>query len=200
MKDYFQNKAREWDKNTKRVQGAKKIADAINERFTLTKEMEIMDFGTGTGLLGFQIAQLVKKVHGIDTSQTMIEMLEEKNTPELSIKTHYCDIIKNPIDKEFNGIVSSMTLHHIQDLEAFFNTIYRNIKAGGFIAIADLEEEDGTFHSNNDGVHHYGFNEKKLSQIVTNAGFIDIEFKNINNIKKNKDYGIFLMTAKKIKQ
>ena len=194
-KDHFKDKAREWDRSSRRVQGALKIANAIHDRFVMDKDMQIMDFGTGTGLLGFEIARFVQKVYGVDTSKEMIEQLKEKNTSELSLETYHRDIIKEPIDKEFDGIVSSMTLHHIKDLELFFQTIYKNTKKGGFIAIADLEKEDGTFHSNNDGVHHFGFEEDKLCNIVKFAGFNDVKFENINTIKKEQEYGIFLLSA-----
>jgi hypothetical protein len=128
----------------------------------------------------------------------MLEKLRQKNTPELAIETYCQDIVKNPIDKIFHGMVSSMTLHHIEELEHFFKTLYANIAKNGFIAIADLESEDGTFHSDNTGVFHFGFEEKKLCQIVENAGFKDVVFENINTLNKpHRDFGIFLLTAKK---
>jgi 2-polyprenyl-3-methyl-5-hydroxy-6-metoxy-1,4-benzoquinol methylase len=198
MQDHFKDKAQNWDSGDIRVNGAKKIADAINATVPLSKEMEILDFGVGTGLLGFSIAPQVKKVYGVDTSAKMLEKLQEKNTPELSIETYNQDIIKEPIDKEFDGLISSMTLHHIEDLDAFFATIYKNIKKGGFIAIADLEEEDGTFHSDNTGVFHFGFDEKKLVNAAKKAGFTDTAFRTINTINKpHRDFGVFLFTAKK---
>jgi 2-polyprenyl-3-methyl-5-hydroxy-6-metoxy-1,4-benzoquinol methylase len=198
MQDHFKHKAQDWDKGDIRVNGAKKISDAINESVHLHKDMEILDFGVGTGLLGFSIAPQVKKVYGVDTSAKMLEKLQEKNTPELSIETYNQNIIKEPIEKEFDGLISSMTLHHIEDLDAFFETIYKNIKKGGFIAIADLEEEDGTFHSDNTGVFHFGFEEEKLSNAAKKAGFTYTAFKNINTINKpHRDFGVFLFTAKK---
>ena len=198
MKDHFKDRAEIWDKGSVRVQGALTIADAIEKEIRLTSDMEILDFGVGTGLLGFEIAKNVKKVYGIDTSENMIEKLKEKNTPELNIETYCQDIIKEPLEKTFDGLVSSMTLHHIEDLKAFFETIYKNINQGGFIAIADLELEDGTFHSDNRGVFHFGFDENTLTSVARNAGFIDIKFKNINTINKpHRDFGIFLLTARR---
>ncbi|MCK4874974.1 MAG: class I SAM-dependent methyltransferase [Sulfurimonas sp.] len=198
MQDHFKDRAEIWDKGSIRVQGALTIADAITKEIKLTKEMEILDFGVGTGLLGFEIAKSVKKVYGIDTSPDMIEKLKEKNTPELYIETYTQDIIKEPLNKTFDGLVSSMTLHHIQDLKAFFEIIYKNINIGGFIAIADLELEDGTFHSDNNGVFHFGFSEEILTKITKNAGFTDIKFKNINTVNKpHGDFGIFLLTARR---
>ncbi len=198
MIDHFKSRASEWDKGSIRVAGAKKIADAINENIALSANMDILDFGVGTGLLGFQIAPLVKKVYGVDTSATMIQNLKAKNTPELSIETYNQDIIKKPLKKSFDGLISSMTLHHIQDLKIFFTTIHKNIKKDGFIAIADLESEDGSFHSDNTGVFHFGFKKDALCKIVLDAGFTQVKFQTINTIKKpHKDFPIFLLTATK---
>jgi len=198
MQDHFKNRAKEWDQGNIRVAGAKKIADAIDKEIKLHNEMEILDFGVGTGLLGFDIASKVKKVYGVDTSAKMLEKLEAKNTKELSIDTYCQDIVKSPLQKSFDGLVSSMTLHHVEDLKAFFETIYKNINENGFIAIADLEIEDGSFHSDNTGVFHFGFDEKNLCQIATDEGFNDVSFKNINTINKPyRDFGVFLLTAKK---
>jgi 2-polyprenyl-3-methyl-5-hydroxy-6-metoxy-1,4-benzoquinol methylase len=198
MQDHFKDRAKEWDQGSIRVAGAKKIADAIDKEIKLHNEMEILDFGVGTGLLGFDVASKVKKVYGVDTSPKMLEKLEAKNTKELNIDTYCQDIVKSPLKKSFDGLISSMTLHHVEDLKAFFETIYKNINENGFIAIADLEIEDGSFHSDNTGVFHFGFDEKKLCQIATDAGFNDVSFKNINTINKpHRNFGVFLLTAKK---
>ena len=173
---HFDKRAEGWDGGSIRVNGAKTIADAINAKIALNNDMHIMDFGVGTGLLGFEIATKVKKVYGVDTSTQMLQKLKEKNTPQLSIETINQDIVKEPLTQTFDGLVSSMTLHHVEDLKAFFDVIYKNINENGFIAIADLESEDGTFHSDNAGVFHFGFEEEELCNIVESCGFKDIKF------------------------
>jgi len=198
MQDNFKDKAASWDKGSTRVNGAKTIADAIQKNIQLDSSMQIMDFGVGTGLLGFEILPRVKSVLGIDTSAKMLEQLNDKNSPELFIEAMNIDIIQTPLEKTFHGIISSMTLHHVEDLELFFTTIYKNIKKDGFIALADLEAEDGTFHSDNTGVFHFGFDADLLHATVLNAGFTDITIENINTIEKpQRDFGVFLLTARK---
>ncbi len=198
MKDTFKDKAQNWDSGDIRVNGAKTIADAIEKEIELNRNMDILDFGVGTGLLGFSIAPKVRQMYGVDTSTKMIEKLEEKNSPDLSIKVYHQDIIQKPLRQQFDGLISSMTLHHVQDLDAFFRTIYKNIKQDGFIAIADLESEDGSFHSDNTGVYHFGFKDEDLREMVQNSGFKDIKIQNINTIhKEHKNFGVFLLTAKK---
>ena len=192
----FDDKAKEWDKLPLRVQNALGIAEAIQKRVDLNETMEIMDFGVGTGLLGFEIAKRVKKVYGVDTSKKMLEELEAKNSEDLAIEPIFADITKEAIDLKVDGIVSSMTLHHIEDLEHFFTAIRNNLKSGGFIAIADLESEDGTFHSDNTGVHHFGFDKKQLCDIVEKTGFEKIAFETIQTIKKpHREFPVFLLTA-----
>ena len=198
MQDNFKDKASSWDKGSTRVNGAKTIADAIQRNIKLNSSMEIMDFGVGTGLLGFEILPHVSSVLGIDTSAKMIEQLNQKNTPECFIESLNRDIVQNPLEKTFDGLVSSMTLHHVENLELFFTTIYKNIKKDGFIALADLESEDGTFHSDNTGVFHFGFDADTLHKIVKDAGFRNIKIENINTIEKpQRDFGVFLLTARK---
>jgi len=198
MKDHFKDRASEWDQGSLRVRGAKVIADSIMKKIALNSTMKIMDFGVGTGLLGFEIANLVDEVVGVDTSENMLKKLKDKNTKELNIRPYLGDIVKNPLDEKFDGIISSMTLHHIENLELFFQTIYKNLNENSFIAIADLESEDGTFHSNNDSVFHFGFDENELSSIVSKIGFKNITIENINTINKpHKDFGVLLLTAYK---
>lgn len=195
---HFDKRAKHWDKGDVRVNGALVIAEAIQKRYQFTPDMEIMDFGVGTGLLGFEIASKVKKVYGVDTSKKMLEQLKEKNSAELSIEAIHQDIVAFPLEQSFHALVSSMTLHHVEDLELFFTAIYKNVKKDGFIAIADLESEDGTFHSDNSGVFHFGFDKEKLVEIVHRCGFSNARFENINTINKpHKDFGVFLLTASK---
>jgi predicted TPR repeat methyltransferase len=192
----FDKRAEGWDSGDIRVNGAKVIADAIENKFDLKDDMVLVDFGVGTGLLGFEIAKKVNKVYGVDTSRGMLDKLEEKNTPELYIEAIHQDIIEQPLDQKFDGLISSMTLHHVEDLEKFFTTIKNNLNDKGFIAIADLESEDGTFHSDNEGVHHFGFDKEELSEVVKKCGFKNISFENINTIKKpHRDFGVFLLSA-----
>jgi len=47
-------------------------------------------------------------------------------------------------------------------------------------------------------VHHFGFDGETLSQIAQKHGFKNVKVQNINTITKpHKDFGVFLLTAKK---
>ena len=193
----FLQRAKDWDKLPRRVQNAKSVAAAIDKECPRNTELSLLDFGVGTGLLGFEILPCVKEIIGVDTSEVMLEQLKEKNTTEHFITPHLGDILQTPLEKKFDGVISSMTLHHIENLEHFFQTMAQHLQQDGFIAIADLEKEDGTFHSNNEDVFHFGFESQTLKNIAQNNGFKNIKIKQIHTIQKTKEYGVFLLTAQK---
>lgn len=197
MTERFNQAAEEWDKGDTRQAIASAVFKTIVSRIALLKHMDILDFGCGTGLLGFKIAPLVRSVSGVDLSEKMIEQLETKNTAEIRIETFCRDIMDEPLEKRFEGIVSSMAMHHVEDTAALFRTFYDHLKRGGFVAIADLEAEDGTFHSHgNDGVHHFGFEREALRAIIENAGFESVRFHHAYTVEREgSEYPIFLVTA-----
>jgi len=197
--DLFAHKSKSWDMNSKRVKNARSIAELIVKNINLKPTMEIIDFGAGTGLLSFFVAQKVGKIIAVDNSPSMLEEFKNKS-PEFSCET---EIIKKDLSIEYinrkcDGIISSMTIHHLEDTSSLFSKFYTMLKDGGFIAIADLDSEDGSFHSDNVGVFHYGFDRKELENIALAAGFINIKFDTASIIEKpHKTFTVFLMTAEK---
>ncbi len=200
MTERFDKVAQEWDSGDMRQNIASAVFKTIASRIALLNTMEIMDFGTGTGLLSFKLAPMVRSVTGVDLSAGMLEQLEAKNSAAVHVSTVLQDIMSQPLKQTFNGIVSSMAMHHVENTKALFETFYAHLKRDGFIAIADLEEEDGTFHAQhgNDGVHHLGFNKDLLRETIEKAGFKNVRFHDAYTIKREDgSYPIFLVTAMK---
>ncbi len=197
--DLFAHKSKTWDQKERRVKTAKAIADIIISNIKLDKNFTILDFGAGTGLLSGFIADKVGEIIAVDNSPAMLEEFGKK---EFLCKTKLLKI--NPDKESFpknlkcDGIISSMTLHHIKDLDNLFKEFYNILKNEGFIALADLEKEDGSFHSDNKGVYHFGFDRKELEDKLKKTGFKNISFHHAYTIKKpHKDFNVFCCIAKK---
>ena len=197
--DLFAHKSKSWDMNSKRVQNAKGIAELIVKNIRLNKSMELMDFGAGTGLLSYFVAPYVKKIVAVDSSPSMLLEFKSK-CDEFVCETEVIekDLSTDTLDRTFDGIISSMTIHHLDDTIALFEKFYTMLNDGGFIAIADLDSEDGSFHSENTGVHHHGFDREALQLIAENAGFKDVKFDLASTIDKpHRTFTVFLLTAVK---
>ena len=197
--DLFAHKSKSWDMNSKRVQNAKGIGELIVKNIKLDRSMEIMDLGAGTGLLSYFVAPYVKKIVAVDNSPSMLLEFKSKCN-EFVCETEVIekDLSVESIDRTFDGVISSMTIHHLDDTLALFSKLYAMVNGGGFIAISDLDSEDGTFHSDNTGVFHHGFDREALQLIAENAGFIDVKFDTANTINKpHASFTVFLLTAVK---
>jgi cyclopropane fatty-acyl-phospholipid synthase-like methyltransferase len=195
--DHFAHKSKTWDMNSKRVQNAKGIAELIVNNINLNKSMEIMDFGAGTGLLSYFVAPYVDKIVAVDNSPSMLLEFENK-CDAFSCHTEVIekDLSTDTLDRKFDGVISSMTIHHLEDIPTLFSKLYDMLEDSGFIAIADLDSEDGTFHSDNTGVFHYGFDRHMLAEYAQEAGFKDVTFSLANKISKpHAEFTVFLMTA-----
>jgi ubiquinone/menaquinone biosynthesis C-methylase UbiE len=103
----------------------------------------------------------------------------------------------------FHLVVSGMTLHHIQDVEALFEEFYRLLLPGGRICVADLDAEDGSFHSDLTGVAHFGFERMHVRAMLESAGFVEIRDVTAGSILKDaemptrREYPVFLIVARK---
>ena len=196
----FDQKAKEWDSSERRRDLASNIAESIIKNVPLSKEMHLLDFGAGTGLMTKHLTPFVKNITALDFSSEMLKKLEEnaKAWGGTKVSTVHSDILKYKSETQFDGIVSSMSMHHVQALEALFQKFSMLLRPGGFIAIADLDKEDGTFHDDgNEGVHHYGFEQALLTAVAEENGFRDVTFIEAYTFEKedHRKYPVFLMRA-----
>ena len=197
MTDLFEAKAKDWDANDRRSQLASAIGSSMLQHVALDERMDVLDFGAGTGLIASQIAPRVHRIVAADISPTMLEKLESK--PELKgrVETVCRDIVEHPLKEKFDLIVSAMALHHVEDTGKLLESFSEQLKDSGRVALADLDEEDGSFHpAETEGVYHFGFDRAELGNLLKNHGFRQIEFHTAHTISgEERDYPIFLVTA-----
>jgi len=188
----FDERAHLWDKNARRRAVALAVAENIEECVDV-KNKVVIDFGCGTGLLGYHFASRASTLVGYDTSPKMIEEFNKKSDSSSIWATD--DFASLPTA---DLIVSSMTLHHIRDIEATLAKLRDLLTEGGTLCIADLISEDGSFHDRgNEGVYHFGFDPKELEGILRTLGMEIVCSKIVYTIKKHREFPLFLLCAKK---
>jgi tRNA (cmo5U34)-methyltransferase len=108
------------------------------------------------------------------------------------------DLEHKNYDGKFDLIYNQMVLHHVIDYKTVISTFFSLLNPGGYLAIADLYPEDGSFHGVGAKVH-LGFDPEKLTEILKKAGFGSIEYKTCFEVKRDTGikYPVFLLVAKK---
>ena len=198
-KDHFEQKAESYDSDAKRVSNVDNIANSIISSIPFNKNMHIMDFGSGTGLLLERVAPFVKKITAVDVSEAMCKQLNEKiKNLDCEVEILQLDLTKTKLDMKFDGIISSLTMHHIKDIQSMFNDFYTLLNDNGVIAISDLDTEDGTFHTEDTGVFHFGFDRKEFQNKAIAAGFKNVKITTASiDEKPHGKYPVFLLTGNK---
>jgi len=201
----FDKKAASWDEEPRRVKLAREVANAIITAVQPTAEMDALDFGCGTGLLTLFLQPHLRSITGVDSSRGMLDVLAGKVREQglANVRTLLCDVGRGERpDGRYNLIVSGMTLHHVPDLAPLFRLFYELLLPGGIISVADLDKEDGTFHDDPTGVHHFGFERHIIKEMLADAGFTDFSDTTGAVIQKGssermRNYPVFLISARK---
>jgi ubiquinone/menaquinone biosynthesis C-methylase UbiE len=202
----FDKEATTWDEVPARVKLASDIIAAISDEIVLTSNMDVLDFGCGTGLLTLRLQPVVRSITGVDSSRGMIDVLKAKIDKQKlpNVKTLYLDNEDGDIPEgNYNLIVSGMTLHHVKDIGPLLDRFYSIVAPSGYLCIADLDLDDGKFHDKNNGIFHFGFDREELRRYFMDAGFVDIRDRTAAEVMKPvsdggvRPFTVFLMTGRK---
>ena len=200
----FDEEARNWDANPLRVARANAVAAAIRARLPLAPPVRALEYGSGTGLLSFALRPWLSHITLADSSPGMLAVLAEKVAAAGATNMHPLplDLTTDPTPAErFQLIYTLMTLHHIADTDKILRDFHTLLEPGGWMCIADLDREDGSFHEPGfDG--HAGFDRSALAEKAAQAGLTNITFCTVFRMPKvaarrKKDFPLFLMTARK---
>jgi len=183
------------------------IADGIRGEIPLRPDMRILDFGCGTGLITRQLAPHVASVTSADTSAEMLRVLAQKARAAglEGVETRHLEPGYPSLKgASFDVIVSSMVFHHIEDVPSVLEHFAAWLRPDGWVAIADLEPEDGSFHSDNAHAVHHGIDPSEIRTELERLGFVVKRVHTVHTIQREiegtsdvRKYPVFLLTARK---
>ena len=200
----FDQEAASWDENPVRVKMAGEIVRAMKAQVPFKPDMDILDFGCGTGLIAMGLAPLVRSVTGADTSRGMLDVLAAK-----AARLGRTNIRIRQLPEgggwtgAYDAIVSSMAFHHIRHVDALLTHLFHALKTPGYLCVADLDPDQGEFHGDPTGVFHFGFERAALKSWFERAGFSRIADVTATDVTKPnrrgevRRFGIFLMVGAK---
>ena len=201
----FDQIAAEWDDSPLRAGIATAVADAIAAAVPLSPRWNALEYGCGTGLVGVRLLPRLGHLLATDLSPGMLAVLREKAAAAGldRISTQVLDLTTAPTPAErYDFLFTSMALHHIPDVESLVHAFGAMLVPGGWIALADLDAEDGGFHGPDvPGVAHHGFDRTQVQRWLSEAGFTDVALRTAHTVEKTRDgetrrYPIFLATAR----
>ena len=204
---YFDERAKDWDANPQRVERARITAQAIRNAIPFRPNLTALELGCGTGLLSFALQPDFASITLADTSQGMLDVLSDKIKTAGVENMHplRLDLASDPLtESRFDIIYSLMTMHHIPGTDQVLRQCHALTAPRGWLCIADLEKEDGSFHQDTpDFDGHDGFDRDALQSKVEAAGFENVRFSTVFSVRKRIDdvekvFPLFLMTASRV--
>jgi ubiquinone/menaquinone biosynthesis C-methylase UbiE len=201
----FDERAKDWDSDPKKVERARVTADAIRNAIPLSENMSALEYGCGTGLLSFALQAGLGQITLADTSPGMLDVLAEKIAAAgvTNMRPVKLDLATDPLPAErFQLTYSLMTLHHVPDAKGILGKFHALLEPGGFLLVADLDKEDGSFHTDGTTDVHLGFERSELQRWVEAAGFENVSFSTAFVITKKiegkeKTFPVFLLSTRK---
>ena len=166
MKHDFNHKAETFD-SPKNIFLANLVCQAVEKQIDVLSDKEILDFGGGTGLLTLPLAKQVKSVTLVDISEKMLEQarLKAEQQDIKNIQFLEQDLLKNPLEQEFDLIVVSRVLHHMPDLDEALSLFHQHLKEDGQLLIADFTKAEA---------NHHGFELTELEKQLIEHGFSSV--------------------------
>jgi tRNA (cmo5U34)-methyltransferase len=201
----FDIKASGWDANPMHLERSEAIVGRILNEIPVTTDMVALEYGAGTGLSSFLLKDNLRNITLMDNSSEMIRIMQEKieETKAKNLKAINFDLEHNDYGKElFDLIFTQMVLHHVADIDTLFRRFGDLLKRGGFLSIADLYTEDGSFHGEG-FTGHKGFNPEELADTLRQHQFFNISYKPCFTINRKisdteiKKYDLFLLVARR---
>ena len=197
----FDARAREWDKDKMHMERSLAIAAELEKMIPVNHSMKALEYGAGTGILSFLLKDRFSEITLMDSSTEMIKVCEEKTEfyGTKHIKPLWFDLEHMDYDHHIDIIYNQMVLHHVNNIEAMLGKFYQLLNPGGYLAIADLYTEDGSFHGPDVKDVHLGFEPAGLASTLQSCGFTTTEYRTCFVVKRDsgKSYPIFLLVARK---
>lgn len=167
-------------------------------------DFNVLEVGSGTGLLSYKIAPHVRSLVGVDTADGMIAAFNDKlaalpddPAPNLCAINHLLTSADSPALQgaaaalatemgekshppyRFDLIISHLTLHHIPSMPEIFKTLHACLKHGGMIALTDYEDygdEAIKFHpeAKRPGVERHGIRVQEAQEVMVGTGFNEV--------------------------
>lgn len=193
----FGKMAKKYD-TAERMELAHIILEQIRPEFDYTKANSLLDYGSGTGLISLELADLVQSLLLVDSSEEMLKIAKAKISSKniANAKVLHADFTQEIPDIQVDIILVSLVLIHVPDTSKLLNNLYRTLNEGGKLIIVDFDKNNQVNHPK----IHNGFTHEEMKETLTQSGFKSINTKTFHYGEKifaKQDASMFMSTSRK---
>jgi len=171
---YFDQVAGEWD-SIRAGYFTEAVREAAIRKAYLRPEMIVADVGTGTGFMAAGLAPLVRQVHVIDGSTSMLDVARQNLSQYNNIEYHAADGGSIPLaDESIDVAFANMYLHHCPDPDAAIGEMVRILKPGGRLMITDMDAHHYTWFKEEMADEWLGFERSQVRLWLKAAGLVNV--------------------------
>ncbi|HPR32040.1 MAG TPA: class I SAM-dependent methyltransferase [Prolixibacteraceae bacterium] len=204
MENSFDRKAASWDDNPRRKILIEQVAQALEKKMVFHPADHLLEYGSGTGQLGFLLLDKVGSLTFCDTSKEMLKQVDRKReeSSAQNINLLLADFsIEKPPFAVYDKIVSMLVLHHVENIPALLRNVHYALKSGGIFCWIDLDREDGSFHDH-EPVPHRGFDRREIETYLSDVGFELLDYSREISREKEingeiRQFPLFIQLARK---
>lgn len=144
----------------------------------------LLDLGCGTGLCGEALADISGYRIGVDLSEGMLDIAEEKDVYDGLYVAEACDFLTESDEERFDLIVATDVLPYIGDVTPFLTGAKRLLAAGGLIAFSAETMAEAQFKTSAFGTadyqvgryHRFAHHPGYLHRILTDVDLVPVVF------------------------
>ena len=193
----FEQLAKKYD-TEERMELANVIVKEVKAEIQNSKSKSLLDSGSGTGLIGLELSDLVDSVLLVDSSEQMLKVAQAKITHRgiTNANVLYSDFTKEIPELKADIILMSLVLLHIPDTKKILQALFHILNDGGKLVIIDFDKNDKISHPK----VHNGFSHAELKEILAEVGFKSSDVKTFYHGKQifmKQDASMFISSSMK---
>ena len=179
-REFFDQHARQWDDLARTLLPV----PVYRERLAalVPAGSTVLEIGVGTGGLLPELAMRATRVIGVDHSPAMLDearlRLEESGVSGVELRLG--EMTHLPLsDNAVDSVIANMVLHHAADPSAVLREVWRALKPGGTVLLADLARHERESAREQLADQWLGFEEDEVRSWLGSAGFTDFSCEKI---------------------